>query len=217
MIRITSTFSLFVFLLFSVNSFAQNSLPSQSLKTNTQQTALNPYKDPKTGLYGFKNANDKVIIACKYAFVYPFSEGLAAVNLGGKVGFDAEYTNDYFVNGGKWGYINETGKLIIPTKYEAAEFFYDGFAIVELNGKKAFITKSGKQITAFEYDMMNPYSEGLAAVGKGEPMFFSYIDTTGTVIITGDYSAAGNFLKGKARVTRYGALYFINKKGERIK
>jgi hypothetical protein len=46
--------------------------------------------------------------------------------------------------------------------------------IVELKGKKAFIKKSGNQITAFEYDMMNPYSEGLAAVGKGEPMFLVY-------------------------------------------
>jgi hypothetical protein len=109
MIRIASVFSLFVFLLFFTNISAQNSLTPQS--TNTQQTVLNPYKDPKTGLYGFKNANDKVVVACKYAFVYPFSEGLAAVNVGGNVGFAAEYTNDYFVNGGKWGYINETGNL----------------------------------------------------------------------------------------------------------
>lgn len=197
-------------LLFSFFNLVSNSLVAQQVKQV-------PFKDEKSNLYGFKDEAGKLFIPCKYTFAYAFSDGLAAVNIGGRLGFDKEYTNDYFVNGGKWGYINETGKLIIPAKYDGADPFYEGFAIVDVNGKKAFIDKTGKAICPFMYDMMNPFSEGLAAVASGDPLKYSYIDTSGKVIITGEYSAADNFLHGKARVTRYGAIFFINKKGERLK
>jgi len=182
-----------------------------------QQINLAPYKDENTKLYGFKDETGKLVIPCKYTFAYGFSEGLAAVNIGGKLGFDKEYTNDFFVTGGKWGYINEVGKLIIPCKYDGADFFSDGFAVVDKIDKKGFIDKTGKEITPFIYEFVNAYSEGLAAVGGGTPLRFSYIDKTGKVIITGEYEAADNFKNGKARVTRYGAIYFINKNGERLK
>jgi hypothetical protein len=176
-----------------------------------------PYRDPKSGLYGYKNETGKLVIPCKFAFVSEFSDGLAAVNQGGKVGFDSKYNNEYFVNGGKWGYIDLSGKLVIPCKFDEADSFYDGYAIVGKGGKKTFIDKSGKELTPYMYEMMNPFSEGLAVVAKGDPLVFSYIDKTGKEVIAGDYSAAANFFKGKARVTRYGAVYYINTKGERLK
>lgn len=195
----------------------QPTTPKTTLLKSEKSTTI-VFRDAKTGLYGYKDAaTDKVVIPCKYVFAYSFSDGLAAVNMGGKLGFDKEYTNDYFVKGGKWGYINISGKIVIPCKYDGADLFYDGLAIVDMKEKKAFIDKTGKEITPFKYDFINPFSEGLAAVGGGTPLRFSYIDKTGKEVITGDYEAAGNFFKGKARVTRYGAIFFINIKGERVK
>jgi len=207
----------FTYIVTSIQIVAQQPVAKSKLVITSSKPALVPFKDEKTSLYGFKDASGKAVIPCKYIFAYAFSDSMAAVNIGGKLGFDKEYTNDYFVKGGKWGYINAEGKLVIPCKYDAADLFYDGFAIVDMKEKKAFIDKTGKEITPFRYDFMNPFSEDLAAVGEGNPSKFSYIDKTGKIIITGDYSAADNFFKGKARVTRYGAIFFINKKGERLK
>ena len=40
---------------------------------------------------------------------------------------------------GKYGFIDKTGKEIIPIKYDNAEFFSEGLALVKLNNKYGFI------------------------------------------------------------------------------
>ena len=55
-----------------------------------------------------------------------FSEGLAAVKLNGKYGF-----------------IDKTGKEIIPLKYDFANCFSEGLALVRLNNKWFYIDKNG--------------------------------------------------------------------------
>ena len=64
-----------------------------------------------------------------YDWVGDFSEGLATVKL-----------ND------KYGYIDKTGKEIIPCKYDWVNDFKDGFARVVLNGKYGCINKVGKDV-----------------------------------------------------------------------
>ncbi|MDD1428759.1 WG repeat-containing protein [Dolichospermum sp. ST_sed9] len=55
-----------------------------------------------------------------------FSEGLAAVN---KVG--------------KWGYINTSGKVVIPYQFDDVDSFQEGLANVKINGKEHLIDKTG--------------------------------------------------------------------------
>ena len=38
----------------------------------------------------------------------------------------------------KWGFVDGTGKEVIPFKYEAAQEFSEGLAAVKLNGKPMF-------------------------------------------------------------------------------
>jgi len=45
---------------------------------------------------------------------------------------------------GLWGYADETGKVVIPYKYEAAEFFTSGLAAVKTDGKYGFINNLGE-------------------------------------------------------------------------
>jgi len=80
-----------------------------------------------------------------------YSEGLAAVNKGGK--FEESENPDgpsvtYFT-GGKWGFIDSTGKQVIDFKYDAVQPFKNGLARVkdfEKWGKElwAYIDKTGK-------------------------------------------------------------------------
>jgi hypothetical protein len=61
----------------------------------------------------------------RYAWAKFFSEGLAAVNVGG----------DWTGGGGKWGYIDRSGTLVIPAQFDFAEDFSGGLALVNVEGE----------------------------------------------------------------------------------
>ena len=65
--------------------------------------------------------------AKKYDWKGEYYEGLARVSLNGKLGF-----------------IDKTGKEVIPIKYDDAWGFSEGLAFVELNGKLFYINKRGE-------------------------------------------------------------------------
>jgi hypothetical protein len=46
---------------------------------------------------------------------------------------------------GKWGFVDKTGKEVIPLKYDWVIDFYDGLAEVELDSKWGFIDKKGNE------------------------------------------------------------------------
>ena len=58
-----------------------------------------------------------------------------------------------FVNGfaivelnGKYGFIDETGKEVVPLKYTLVQNYFDkGFALVRRNGKTFFVDETGKE------------------------------------------------------------------------
>ena len=54
--------------------------------------------------------------------------------------------------------------MVIPFKYDEADFFSEGFAGVKLNGKWGFVDKSGKVVVPIKYEDGRSFSEGLAAV-----------------------------------------------------
>ena len=68
---------------------------------------------------------------------------------------------------GKWGYIDKTGKEVVPCQYDNALGFSDGLAVVEKGGKCGYIDKTGKEVIPCKYDVESDFSDGLAAVGKG--------------------------------------------------
>ena len=50
----------------------------------------------------------------------------------------------------KWGYIDKTGKEVIPVKYDSGSEFGDGIAFVELKGEVMVIDKMGKFVESYE-------------------------------------------------------------------
>jgi hypothetical protein len=44
----------------------------------------------------------------------------------------------------KWGYIDKTGRLIIPFKFDGAGNFSEGLAAVSIKDKTGYIDKTGK-------------------------------------------------------------------------
>ena len=91
----------------------------------------------------------------KYDWKDTYHEGLAIVKLNNKYGF-----------------IDKTGKEVIPIKYDNAWSFSEGLASVKLNNKYGFIDKTGKEVIPIKYDDAWGFSEGLAFVELNGKLFY---------------------------------------------
>ena len=112
---------------------------------------------------GFIDSSGGVVIKPQFDHAWPFSCGLAMVEVDGKR-----------------GYIDKTGNLVVDPKFDMAIPFIEGFAFVSAGEKKGYIDTTGKMITEVEGGAES-FSEGLAAVQLDGR--WSYIDETGTLVI----------------------------------
>ncbi|MBI4698849.1 MAG: WG repeat-containing protein, partial [Nitrospirae bacterium] len=69
----------------------------------------------KDGKLGFINEKLNIVISPQYDFAFPFSNSAALVCNGCKFVAEGEHTS---VVGGKWGYINKGGVVIVPIQHE---------------------------------------------------------------------------------------------------
>lgn len=126
--------------------------------------------------------------------------------------------------GQKAGYIDKTGKVVIPAEYGTTGEFSEGLAAVEKDGKFGVIDKTGKTVIPFQYpwaayssSMFRPlgeFHEGLATVLKDGK--FGYIDKTGAEVIPRQYQTAMSFSEGLAAVEKDGKWGFIDKTGKEV-
>lgn len=106
-----------------------------------------------------------------------------------------------YASGGKYGYIDKEGKIIINPQFEAATVFMDGIALVlSSDNKYGYIGEDGKYIINPSYKKATTFCEGLACVvpENGKPQF---IDEKGNVkftVTTGEI--CGIFSEGFAAV-----------------
>ena len=132
-----------------------------------------------------------------------FSEGLARVRADGK-----------------YGYIDGTGKLVIPAKYDRAEDFSGGVACIRSGNRYGYIDKSGAFILQAVYRGAHDFSEGLAAVmvsGEGRGNYeWVFINQEGEIVISGIEGYPGVFHEGMSLIFGEEEEYVINKTGKTI-
>lgn len=117
---------------------------------------------------------------------------------------------------GKYGYINQTGQMIIEPQYESAAAFSEGLALVRVLGKYGYADMMGNLVIPFQYTLAASFSEGLARVQTTADAKMGYIDSTGKMAFPPAYAQADDFHEGLARVGANKKYGFINKKGELI-
>ena len=78
---------------------------------------------------------------------------------------------------GKWGFVDKTGKVVIPLIYDDAGWFSEGLAEVGKNGKYGFVDKTGKVVVPLIYDYAYHFYNGEAEVSVDDERF--YIDKEG--------------------------------------
>jgi len=114
----------------------------------------------------------------------------------------------------KFGYIDSTGRTVIPVQYDWAGKFYDDRAQVRIGGKVGYINRRGKLIVPAVNEFGRNYSEGLVVV-KNKDQQWSVLDRDGRVVVAPKYGSIGRISDGMivvgsareaGRPTRYGAV-----------
>ena len=113
--------------------------------------------------------------------------------------------------GGKSGFIDRNGVLIIATDYDDCYTLTEGFRAVRLKEKWGFIDRTGKQLVEPKYEEVHPFSDGLAAVKTKEK--WGFIDRSGKLIINHSFEAANTFKQGFAAVKVGNKWGFIDNSG----
>lgn len=206
---------------------------------------------------GYIDLDGKEVVPIKYQVPFgegetptDFSEGLAALPL---------RTDEY--DSPVYGYIDKMGNEVIPAKFSIAGDFKNGIALVDLEN---YIDKTGKVLTGNElefqdkivifsqdekmglrhlngkvvvpcnYDVIQNFSDGMAAVCKEH--LWGYVDPLGTFVIPcsyhssnyydngvmddwGEYGApdeANDFHEGLVMVMRNRMAGFLNKRGKTV-
>ena len=110
--------------------------------------------------YGYADEKGTIVIKPQYDKAANFSDGMAAVMI--KEG----YTE-------KWGFIDLTGKMVVPTTYRLKPGrFSEGWAVVrigesESDFESAYIDKTGKRVMENKPWSLNEFHDGYAWVATG--------------------------------------------------
>lgn len=173
------------------------------------ETKLIPFR--KGDKFGFSDVKKNIIIEPKYEEAEPFHNGMAKVKLNGKYGF-----------------IDQTGKVVIPFKYDQCDLliqpdlrtdlfiskligsqqfkkFYaenENLISVKMGDKFGLIDKFDKEVIPVKYDGGLHISESLIAAKLNNKS--GYIDKTGKEVIPFIFDDAGGFIDGIAPVMRAG-------------
>jgi len=148
------------------------------------------------GISGYIDKTGKIVIPPKYedAVVFSFKEGLAIVR---KFAQGEEKDIQY--------YIDKTGRDVFETTFDDAGSFSEGLAFVWINGKAAFIDKTGQVVIELKYDVGSSghFHEGLCKIsGKHTKLTISgFIDKQGNMVIEPVFNWASSFINGLACVT----------------
>jgi WG containing repeat len=188
--------------------------------------------------YGFVNTKGEQVVPIKYLDVTSFSEGLAfvtdykehgyidstgifVIKLPEKiVGYNfseglAPVSNaDY-----KVGYIDKTGKVVIPYIYDEPGLFSEGKAKVTINGKTGLMDRDQNIILEAKYFEVSEFSEGMAfAAIPGQELRFQWalLDSTGNILTEHKYLIAEKFSEGLSCVKDEDNWHFLDKSGTQV-
>lgn len=140
--------------------------------------------------------------------------------------------------GDKWGYMDKSGRIVIPLMYDEAHDFSEGIAAVKLDQKYGGINWWNEVVIPMEYDYMGEFSQGRAMVVRKEVLKgassnrsgfshtnkaspyptvkekYGFIDRSGNKVIPIVYDRAGKFSYGRVPLRRDGIWSVADLQGE---
>ena len=151
----------------------------------------------------------------QHSHVYDYSNGKLDTRTGKNQGFNhglAKNTKDGLI-----GFMNTSGKVIIPHQFTHADNFSDGLAVVKTKDGIGVIDTQGKFIIQLthQYDEINSYTNNVAIFKQGQ--YYGVLDKTGRAIVTTDkqYTSISSFdTSGIAIIQKDGLYGYMDTKGQ---
>ena len=194
------------------------------------------------GKFGYIDPTGKFVIPPRYEHAYEFSEGLAVVHLGkgmgaidhrGKLVIPNIYADLGSCHSGRlsfrprdgsqyppYGYLDKTGKVVIPATLKVGGNFCDGLALVADDKKELFIDPSGRTVIDIQKARLHTsesfFSEGLSPILHGEKNLTGFMDKGGHVRIPGIFQRTFGFRHGLAAVQLKEKWGFIDPNGKMV-
>lgn len=148
-----------------------------------------------SALFYMNTAGQKVLSLPmdKYSSAQAFSGGYAAVKS---------------VSTGKWGFVDKTGKEVIPCIYDATnQGFKDGLVDACKDGKWGYIDEKGNIVIPFEYAAAYGAGDGLAAVVKNGKC--GLVDYNNNIVVPFEYDDISTYEGGVAYAIKGGNVCII--------
>jgi hypothetical protein len=174
-----------------------------------------------TFLFACNNATDKTETTTTETKPLPVPNEMITLKLQEKL--KGQYDNVWDVaegfaavlKDGKWGFVDTSGKLVIPLQFEDPAQFNHGFATAKKDGKVGLINQSGNVLVPFLYDYIGSYNDGLFSARDFKSKY-GFIDSANNVVIPFEYDEVNIswFSGGLAIVqkgNKYGAIDKTNK------
>ncbi|MEP7355078.1 MAG: WG repeat-containing protein [Acidobacteriota bacterium] len=188
--------------------------------------------------WGYIDLSGQMVIEPRYQSTGEFHQGLARIWIWANVACtQGQFTSENappwafhfleddqtdlpscFSRDGKMGFIDKSGKLVIPARFAEANDFAEGMAAVRVeegvDSKFGYLDQTGAFAIMPQFNQAYAFSEGLAAVEIGGTAVdhqllgatWGFIDKAGEFRIPATFAYAYTFIKGRALV--------VNKPGE---
>jgi len=111
----------------------------------------------------------------------------------------------------KYGYIDKTGALVIPQKFDGAYDFFEDLACVKVGEKYGFIDRTGKLVIDAVYDAPGYFKNGMAVVEQNNVSVV--IDKNNKRVLDKPYQGLSQFFEGLAKFEVQDKIGFIDIKG----
>lgn len=161
-------------------------------------------KDNKQGLL---DRTGHMLAEAKYARIDVLPDGNLRVNVGGESGHKIlmKGGDEPFFNGGKWGLISASGKVLLAPTYSSMSDFSGGLAIVSLSDKEGskfgYIDAMGRVSAGLKFSNAKPFTHDLAWVEtpvKDDWTAWRLIDKTGRFVSPVSFERVQGFHFGLA-------------------
>lgn len=135
----------------------------------------------KDGKYGFIDIKGNMVIPPMFTSAKYFSEGLAAVLVGGQSYIDSSTDGGQYISSekGKWGYIDRTGEIKIPPQFSEAREFSEGLAAVAVGDERPSLEEYLKEAVPLNPDYSQEEITKIWRKEYDKRMKYGYIDTQG--------------------------------------
>jgi hypothetical protein len=122
------------------------------------------------------------------------------------------------------GFVDETGKIVIPPVFDDTEVFSEGLGAVKFHGKWGFIDETGTMVIQPRFDAAGEFHNGLAEVVFDETRVFglklprrraAFINRQGEEVIDcAQFESHSEFQEGLAAIQIGNRWGFINTQGQ---